>query len=141
MRSLLALILLPLCSAHMAITVIKDGASHECRSNPIVGDRRRNPNESRCHGVGFSADNDLFVLAAGETVVSKTTFGAGHNGGHSVWALSTDGETFYKFQDDVDATLTGGQEHEVTLPTSAPAECAAGGVSETEGYFLRELCF
>ena len=121
-----SLLLCQLSTGHMAITVIKDGVSNECRSLPTAGDTRRNPNSNRCHGTSFS-DTPIIALTAGETLTATTTFGAGHNGGHTVWALSTDDVTYYKFQDDVDTTLNGGQEHTFTVPTNAPKECAAEG--------------
>jgi hypothetical protein len=110
----------------MAITVPDStGASHECRSLPTAGDTRRNPNSNNCHDTTFS-DYDQFTLTAGSTITATTTFGAGHNGGHSAWALSTDDRTWYKFQDDVDTTLTGGQQHDFTVPSNAMAACSGG---------------
>ena len=117
--------------AHMAMTIPSKGAGGTPRAKATINDRYRNPNDPSpgvaCHGIAATG-TPAFTFNVGEKVEGKTTFGAGHGGGHCVWAVSTDQETWYKIQEEVDCTdqSTAGQTHSFTVPEELLGACSSG---------------
>ena len=129
-RTALLLLFVGVANAHMAMTIVKGGVTTIARGKKTVGDNYRFPNHRvPCHGTSPGASQ--LTLTVGETVGGRTTFGAGHNGGHCAWAVSTDDQkTWHKFDDETDCTdkSTAGQAHDFVVPKNLPAACATGCV-------------
>jgi hypothetical protein len=106
-------------NAHMAITLTTPVLDARDKT---LGDAYRNPTPNVCHGL--SPVDSKATITAGTMVRAKTTFGAGHDGGHCAWFISADQVTWYKLNDKIDCTKKGqDQPHDVTIPANVPLTC------------------
>lgn len=116
-RTILLALLISCVQAHMGISSI--GIPSKSRSQVAFGDSFRYPNAGVCHGV--QSVGEIYNLQAGTTYRPTMSFGAGHEGGHCAWAVSTDMKVWHKINDIVDCTLTA--DHNLPIPTNLPVQC------------------
>lgn len=97
------------------------------REKATKGDAFRYPNGGVCDGT--SAGTVQFTAAVGALTPGRTTFGAGHGGGHCAWFISEDQVTWYKINDKVDCmgatqpSAAGAGIHDLVIPASIPLSC------------------
>jgi LysM repeat protein len=121
-KAMIPFAMLATVHAHMAISLINGAETITARDKASLNDAYRNPTAKACHGT--AAGGLQLTVDANTKVSAKTTFGAGHDGGHCAWFISEDQKTWYKLNDKLDCTKGGqNQPHDVTIPANVPVSC------------------